>query len=124
MKEAVVLLAHGSRRQEGNIQVEDMVKQIQQQDTKERKYTVGFLEFAHPTPDEGVKELIDFGAEKIIVVPLFLIAGKHVWRDIPDLVQQQKEIYPEVEFVLTNHLGENKKLIKIIIDMIESGGSH
>ncbi|MBM7854338.1 sirohydrochlorin ferrochelatase [Desulfohalotomaculum tongense] len=124
MKEAVLLLAHGSRREEGNTQVEKILEQVKKRDPKERLYEICFLEFARPTLAEGVEKMAAAGAEVIIVVPLFLVAGNHVRKHIPDLLRQQREKHPEINFILTGHLGAHSNLANVIIDLIEDGSKN
>ena len=83
MKEAVLLLAHGSRRSEAN----EEWKNIWQLFTNRHPnllVTGSFIEFAEPDLEGGVRLLIEQGAEKIYVVPLFLTVGNHLRQNIPE----------------------------------------
>lgn len=121
MKEAVLLLAHGSRREEGNQQVKKIKDEVQAQDKDRRLYEAAFLQFGCPGLEEGVKKLVSLGVTKIIVVPLFLVAGNHVWKDIPQVIDELKQKHPGVKFIITGHLGASSKLSDVIADLIESG---
>lgn len=121
MKEGVLLLGHGSRREEGNDVVRRILEQVKEKGTNNRFYEVGFLQFADPTLAEGVEKLIAAGAEKVIVVPLFLVAGNHIWRDIPGKLLLQKTTHPHIKFVFADHLGSDPRIADIVLDRIEEG---
>lgn len=119
MKEGVLLLGHGSRREEGNAVVRKILEKVKEKGSPDRVYEVGFLQFAEPTLADGVENLIAAGAEKVIVVPLFLVAGNHIWRDIPGRLLLQKTTHPNVKFVFADHLGSDSRIADIVLDRIE-----
>ena len=44
------------------------------------------MEFNEPTIPEAIKKVIDAGAKKVIVTPVFLAPGNHTERDIPKIL--------------------------------------
>ncbi len=50
------------------------------------KVTVGFLEFAHPTVAEAIRELEDDGADTVFVLPLFVAPSAHTICDLPNVL--------------------------------------
>lgn len=81
---------------------------------------MGYLSFGEPTLAEAVENLIAAGAKKIIVVPVFLVTGNHIKRDIPSRLLLQKTTHPDVQFVLAGHLGADPRIADIIIDRAKS----
>ena len=121
MKEAVLLLAHGSRRIEANEEWEN----IWQLFTKRHPNLLvsgSFIEFAEPNMEKGVHLLIEKGAEKIYIVPLFLTVGNHLRQNIPERLHALQEQYKEVELVLTEHLGVDPLLVQIIEQRLAKQG--
>ncbi len=83
-RRALVLVAHGSRRESSNEEVRRVAAQLAEQ-AGERYQMVhaAFLELAVPLIPDGVQCCIDNGMEDIVVLPYFLSAGRHVVEDIP-----------------------------------------
>ena len=118
MKEGVILLGHGSRREEANEEIHQMAEMIREADIN-GLYEVAFFSLGHPHLEEAVGKLIEKGCEKIIVMPMFLVTGNHVNKDIPDRILQQKATYPNIEFVLAKHLGPHPGIINIVKERIK-----
>jgi len=47
------------------------------------KTYIGFNEMNHPDIDETMQKMLDDGMKQIIVLPLFIAAGKHLIEDVP-----------------------------------------
>ena len=74
---AVLLIAHGSRRQEANddlLRLADAVRNRDHYSIVE----VAYLEIASPTIPDGARRCIEQGASRILLLPYFLSAGAHV----------------------------------------------
>jgi len=115
MKEGILLLGHGSRREEANQVIRDICELVKER-YGEGLYEVGYLSFGEPTLAEAVENLIAAGAKKIIVVPVFLVTGNHIKRDIPSRLLLQKTSHPDIQFVLAGHLGADPRIADIIMD--------
>lgn len=44
----------------------------------------------------------------------------HVTKDIPEMIKEAKETYPDVEFIYTEPLGVHEKLVKVVIERISA----
>ncbi|MCF8010825.1 MAG: sirohydrochlorin cobaltochelatase [Clostridiales bacterium] len=115
MKEGILLLGHGSRREEANQLIIDIAEQVKER-YGEGLYEVGYLSFGEPSLGEAVENLIAAGANRIVVVPIFLVTGNHIKRDIPSKLLLQKTSNPNVEFVMAGHMGADPRIADIIID--------
>lgn len=113
VKEAVLLLAHGSRRNEANEEWENIWHLFAKRHP-DLLIAGSFIEFATPTLEDGVKQLVESGAEKIYIVPLFLTVGNHLQRNIPDRMKVLREEYQGIHLEITEHLGVDPLLIEII----------
>ncbi|OEF97992.1 sirohydrochlorin chelatase [Desulfuribacillus alkaliarsenatis] len=118
MKEGIILLGHGSRREEANQEIHQMAKNIQERNP-EGLYEVGFLSFGEPNIGDAAKRLIKKGVEKIIVMPMFLVTGNHIKRDIPSRLMMLKTTHPDVVFVLAKHFGPHPGILDIVEDRIK-----
>lgn len=118
MKEGVILLGHGSRREEANDEIRQIATMVQEADQK-GTYEVAFLSFGEPHLAAAAEELIAKGCEKIIVMPMFLVTGNHIKRDIPSKILLQKTTHPNIKFVLAQHFGTHAGIVNIIQERIK-----
>jgi precorrin-8X/cobalt-precorrin-8 methylmutase len=94
---SIVVAAHGSRDPAGVREVEALVALMQKR-APARSITLGFLEFALPTIDEGVRAAIAAGAERVVMLPALLLAATHAKNDMPGELAVLKRDFPGVEF--------------------------
>ncbi len=76
----------------------------------------GFLELMRPTFDEGVACLVDQGATRIVVVPIFMAAGSHVKKDLPRLAADAMDRHAGLEIVLAAPVGEADSVLTAMAD--------
>lgn len=120
IRDAVLLIAHGSRRPEANhdlVQLADLLKSRGNYDVVE----VSYLELATPTILEGGRSCIHRGVSRVLMLPYFLSAGVHVVTDLQEYQQQLSREFPEVEIVLCPHLGLHPLMAEIVMDRLREG---
>lgn len=116
---AIILIAHGSKKESSNNEFIAMVEQIKEKNDYDFTQAA-FLEIAFPNIQTASKSLIKQGVESITFYPYFLNSGKHVLIDIPTIVNQLREENKETEFKLLNHFGTSNKIHQIILnDLIQ-----
>lgn len=113
MKEGIILLGHGSRREEANEEIRQIARMVAEGDL-EHFYETAFLSFGSPDLSEAVERLVQKGLQRIIIMPIFLVKGNHIQRDIPHQVSFQETAYPDIEFISTRYLGADP----LIVDMV------
>ena len=114
---ALVVVAHGSRRQASNEEVKSLVAQIGLRMKSEFPLVnAGFLELAEPLIPESIIECIEKGATQVSVLPYFLSAGRHVQEDVPAEVEKVRVAYPEIELQLLSYVGGLPQLLDIICE--------
>ena len=115
---AVLLIAHGSRRQEANddlLLLADAIRKRNLYQTIE----VSYLEIASPTIPEGARRCVEQGADRILMLPYFLSAGAHV---VDDLKRHQRELaseFPDVSIELCRPLGLHPLLIDVVLQRLD-----
>lgn len=118
MKEGVIILGHGSRREDANEEIRLFTEKLGEKDP-EREYQVAFLELADPSLDEAIEKLLNrTKLEKVIIMPMFLTVGNHMHRNIPDKIWKLQIIHPHVKFALAPHLGLDYRMMDIVHDRI------
>lgn len=115
---ALLLIAHGSRRQASNDEVRELTKLLKQQ-TSETFPIVecAFLELAEPCIPDGVSACVEKGAESVTVLPYFLSAGRHVVTDIPEELQKARDQHPDTKVKTAPYLGAAPGISEILIDL-------
>jgi len=121
MTTAVLLVAHGSPVPAANRNLLEMVEAVRARGV----YPIvepAFLEGAEPSIPAGIDACVNRGADSVLVIPYFLLPGRHVVRDLPDFVQQAQERYPHVQFVLGKHLSGHEALAEIVLERVTESG--
>lgn len=117
---ALLLIAHGSRRQNSNDEIRQLTLNLKQSGGNGFDLIdCAFLELTTPGISEQIDKLVDEGATEVILLPYFLAAGHHVVKDLPVFSEQAKVKYPEVSFILTEHIGANAGMLPLIMQLAQ-----
>jgi len=118
-KPAILLVDHGSRREEANRQLESIARMLRSRDP-ERIVRIAHLEIARPTIAEGLEACVSAGAREIIVHPYLLAPGRHSREDIPALSQEAAAAHPGVVVRVSEPLGVHEKLVDVVLERVEA----
>jgi sirohydrochlorin cobaltochelatase len=72
---------------------------------------LAYLEFMSPDLSAAVDALVAQGARMIVVVPVFLAAGGHVLRDLPDRLAAIADRHPGLQVKVEPALGSQSSVI-------------
>ena len=112
---ALLLAAHGSRRQASNQEVTELTGGIAGEMRGEYPIVeTGFLELAAPLIPEAIQKCVDQKATEIHIIPYFLAAGRHVQEDIPEEVDKARLAHPHVSMIVHPHVGGSPLMINLI----------
>ena len=115
---ALLLIAHGSRREASNDEVRDLAQALKHQTGDEFSIVeCAFLELAEPSIPDGVSVCVEKGAESVTVLPYFLSAGRHVVSDIPEELQKAQAKHQQVNIKTAPYLGSAQGIIEILIGL-------
>jgi sirohydrochlorin ferrochelatase len=113
---ALLIIAHGSRRQASNEEVIALAEQLRAHQQKDYDLVeAAFLELAVPSIPEGVSQCVRQGANEIIVFPYFLNSGRHVTEDIPEILNEVRPHYSDVCIVLSQHIGASPAMPDLVL---------
>lgn len=113
---AILLVAHGSRKQSSNEEVKQLSLKMNQLVSNEFDFIKhAFLELAEPLIPHGIDQCVELGATDIIIVPYFLSAGRHVTEDVPEEVQKGIKNNPDVNIVISDYLGANSEIANLLL---------
>lgn len=106
MKNALLLIAHGSRRTQSNDEIRALAQQLGTDANNCFDMTdCAFLELAEPSITDGIGQLVQTGAQRIVVLPYFLSNGRHVHEDIPSQVAASRQTHPNIDIELAPYIG-------------------
>ena len=113
---ALLLVAHGSRREASNDEVRKLTDCLRRQSgTRFGEVRCAFLELAEPSIPEGIEQCVQAGADEVVVVPYFLSAGRHVAKDIPEEVATKQQQYPDRDIYISDYLGTAPDLVDTLL---------
>lgn len=111
----ILLYGHGARNPEWAEPFHRIRAEIKSRDPK-ALVEPGFLELMRPTFDEGVACLVEQGATEIVVVPIFMAAGSHVKKDLPQLAANAMDRHPGLVIELAAPVGEAETVLAAMAD--------
>ena len=111
---SLLLVAHGSRREQSNQEVRELANQLKKRCGYEFPIIhAAFLEIADPLIPDGLQRCIDDGARSITVLPYFLNTGRHVAEDIPHIVKKF-ENPTLVKIQIAPHIGASNMTLDML----------
>ncbi len=111
-KKAVIIVGHGSRVGQANIEFEKFIEQA-------KAYLEGYdvlfayVELAQPDVRAVLHETASSYSE-VIVLPFFLFAAGHVKNDLPLAVAEARRNFPQVRFRVAMSLGVHPNMVRVI----------
>jgi sirohydrochlorin ferrochelatase len=118
----LILIAHGSRRQQSNDEVRELTDALRRRagDAFDR-VDCAFLELAEPEIPEAIDAAVAAGSDTVYILPYFLNSGRHVAEDIPAIVADKRRQYPRLELVQTPILGAAPGMMDMLLELIDLG---
>lgn len=116
VQRAIVLFAHGSRDPLWHRPIQAVADAIALR-APATPVACAYLELSTPDLPTTCAALIGQGTKVLTIVPMFLGVGKHAREDLPTLLAQLRQRWPEVEFQLQAAVGENPRLIELLADI-------
>lgn len=115
--QAIILFAHGARDPEWAAPF-GLIQQQLQAARPDVLVLVAFQEFMAPSLDAAVAQSAAQGAQRIVLVPLFMAQGGHLKRDLPLLVEQVRRRYPQLELQVLPAIGDAPEILQAIADWV------
>ena len=117
---ALLIIAHGSRREASNQEVRRLAEKLAALSEDFAPVQATFLEIASPSIPAGLQACVDQGAQNITVVPYFLGAGKHVSQDIPKAIEAFRQAHPAISIYLGDYLGLHPDLPAMVLELAKA----
>jgi sirohydrochlorin ferrochelatase len=112
---AILLIDHGSKRDEANQMLACMANLVQHMAGPEVVVEYAHMELAEPDIQQGFARCVERGASVVIAFPYMLSPGRHSTSDIPNLVAAAAAAHPTARFRMTDAFGVHEKLGELIL---------
>ncbi|ONK67752.1 uncharacterized protein A4U43_C05F3410 [Asparagus officinalis] len=122
-KDAVIIVDHGSRRQESNLMLNEFVAMFKGR-TGYHIVEPAHMELAEPSIRDAFRLCVEQGANRVIVSPFFLFPGRHWHKDIPSLVAEAARDHSGISYIITAPLGLHELMVDVMNDRIKQCLSH
>lgn len=114
----LLLVAHGSRRPESNLEIAQLTDRLRGQVESQFHSTEhAFLELAKPSIDDAIDQFAGKGASEVVVLPYFLSAGRHIHEDVPNIIAAKQQQYTHLKIHITPYIGESSDMITLLTDL-------
>ena len=121
MKDAMLVMVHGSPRPIANTDMFAVVDVVRERGVYPI-VEVGFMECNEPSIPAAVDSCVEQGAQRVIAVPYFLHTGMHVTDDLPNLLEAAQAQYPDVQFLMGDYLGHDPLLADVVVERAKQVG--
>lgn len=119
IKDAVVLIGHGSLRSDSGASMIRLAARLRQQGHAPIAEAC-FLNYSRPTLAEAVEKCVGLGATRLTIQPYFLIDGVYVREDLPGDIQPVARQHPGLPIHLADCFGFHEKLAALALDRVQS----
>lgn len=109
----VLIVDHGSRRQESNDLLLELVELFRSR-TQIPHVEAAHMELAEPSIADAFDQLVAAGARRVVVLPFFLAPGRHWTEDIPRLASDAAAKHPGVSFQLAPPMGSSAAVVDVL----------
>ena len=123
MTRAILLVDHGSRRDEANAVVGEVAVLVRAEMGEGAIVEAAHMELAEPTIAEAFDACVAAGADEVVVVPYFLGPGRHATEDVPRLAAEAAKKHPDVRYRVAAALGADPLMARLVMTRAEKSSS-
>lgn len=116
MQLGLIIVDHGSRREESNAMLERVALLFSERFAQ--RYSIvepAHMELAEPSIATAYAKCVERGAQRVVVCPFFLGPGKHWTQDIPRLTSEAAARFPAT----TYHVAPTLGIDDLILDLLD-----
>ena len=112
----ILIVDHGSQKREANDMLRLMADLIQTMAGPDVVVRYAHMELADPNIAAGFSSCVQAGATDVTVFPYMLSPGRHSTADIPRMVANVAQAFPNVNFSVTPAFGLHEKLAEVVLE--------
>lgn len=117
MTQAHILLAHGSRNAEWRRPFEVLAARFGERHP-ERRVLLCYLEIWAPDLPETIAQAYADGVRQFRISPLFWSSGRHLQEDLPLLISELEQRFPDIRISMDEPLGEREPVLAAVLDVL------
>ncbi|MHB1201798.1 MAG: sirohydrochlorin chelatase [Acidithiobacillus sp.] len=117
MTQAHILLAHGSRNAEWRRPFEVLAARFGERHP-ERRVLLCYLEIWAPDLPQTIAQAYADGARQFRISPLFWSSGRHLQEDLPLLISELEQRFPDIRISMDEPLGEREPVLAAVLDVL------
>lgn len=117
---ALLLIDHGSRRNEANELIERVADLVRERIAPGHIVEFAHMELAEPTIACGYAKCVERGATTVVAHPFMLAPGRHVREDVPKLLADAAAKHPGTKYLVSEPLGAHPAIADIVLDRFKS----
>ena len=121
--ESIIVVGHGSPKKDANRMdvVGKMLHAMLHPECAGQCVKICYLQFEQPDLKTAIDDTMkNSNPRRVIIHPYFLNSGMHVTKDIPEMIDEARALYPGVEFICTEPLGIAAEIVRVARDRIEA----
>ena len=116
MRTGIIIVDHGSRREESNLMLEELAALFAKRFAQMYEIVEpAHMELAEPSIATAYDRCVKRGAERVVVCPFFLGPGKHWTQDIPRLTAEAAQAHPATQY----HVAQTLGIDDLILDLLQ-----
>lgn len=115
----ILIISHGSPREEANQRFTTLVERIAAR-LGVHHVLPTFFSIVRPSIPDRIAELAGLGVRRVLLMPYFLYEGQHVSKDIPELLTQCQNQFPDMTFQVLPTLESDPILEDLVVDRLMS----
>lgn len=106
----IVLFGHGARNAE-YLQPFHAIRAAVLANDPQAQVEIGFLELTQPPLEVAIDALAARGLTHVVIVPIFFAPGRHVLKDLPQLVANAMDRHPGLEIEVAEAVGQSAAVV-------------
>ena len=115
---AVIILNHGTRNKQAQESFNVFARTL-----REKFQAViiehASMELSEPSMPVIIKKLYESGKRDIVIVPFFLFSGMHIVKDIPEIIEEERQKYSDLKITFGKPIMPDNRLMDILYDRIK-----
>jgi sirohydrochlorin cobaltochelatase len=112
-RKAIILFGHGSRDPLWRRPIEAVAARVRAMHPAVA-VRCAYLELDQPDLAAAAAQVAADGAAELIILPMFLGAGKHAREDLPAMVDALRTRYPGIRVTLRPAVGEDPRVLDLL----------
>lgn len=119
-KKSIIIIGHGSAQAGATECMADLTDALREHYGDAARVEHCFISKSAPLLPETVAACVADGATEITIIPYLLLNGFHVVKDIPEMIQQQRERHPSAHFKYGDYIGYDDLMVQLLIKRIDA----